>query len=56
MVRTGLVVINEDAMRETYSEQRHDEGDDLQTDLDGRGSVIPNPKVSATPQDYDEEQ
>jgi len=47
MVRTGSAVINEDAMRKTHNEQRHDEGDDLQADLDGRGSVIPNAKVSA---------
>jgi DNA-binding NarL/FixJ family response regulator len=51
MVRTGPVVIIEDAMRETHSEQRYDEGEDLQTGLNGRGSLIPNPQVSATSRD-----
>lgn len=49
MVWTGSAVINEGAMRKTHSQQRYNEGDDLHTDLDGRGSVIQNPKVSATP-------
>jgi hypothetical protein len=30
-------------MWEAHNEQRYDEGDDLQADLDGLGSVIPNP-------------
>ena len=49
MVRTGSVVIDEDAMRETHSEQRYDQGDDLQAGPDGRRSVMPNPEASATP-------
>jgi DNA-binding NarL/FixJ family response regulator len=51
MVRTGSVVINEDAMRETHSEQRYDQGDDLQAGPDGRRSVIPNLQVSAKMKD-----
>jgi DNA-binding NarL/FixJ family response regulator len=51
MVRTGSTVINEGAMRKTYSEQRFDEGDDLHTDLDRRGSLVSNPQVSARPRD-----
>jgi len=47
MVRTGSVVINRDAMWQAHSKQRYDEGDDLQADLDGLGSVIANPRVSA---------
>jgi uncharacterized protein YuzE len=42
VVRTGSTVINEDAMRETHSEQRYDQGDDLLVDIDEQGSVIPD--------------
>lgn len=38
-------------MRETHSEQRHDQGDDLHTDPSGRRRVIPDPEASATPPD-----
>lgn len=51
MVRTGSAVVNEDTMRETPSEQRHDQGNDLHTDPSGPGSVIPDPEASATPRD-----
>jgi len=51
MVRAGSAVINEDTMRETHSEQRHDQGDDLRADPSGRPSVITNPEVSAMPPD-----
>jgi len=34
--------VNRGTMLEAHNRQRYDEGDDLQVDLDGLGSVIPN--------------
>jgi len=48
--------INRDTMWEAHNKQRYDEGDDLQADLDGLGSVIPNPQISADITEQSDEQ